>query len=66
MMTDTQRAVIASMKRSVDILRCVARECQDLEAADDIAREAQILAAQIARLEAEAARELPAAEVLTA
>ena len=52
MMTNEQHAAaIKSMKQSVEILRAVARNCSDLEAADDIAREAALLAAKIAVLE---------------
>lgn len=51
-MTAEQTAeVIKSMKRSVEILKAVARNCEDLEAADDVAREANILAGKIAALE---------------
>lgn len=50
-MSAEQRAAIESMKRSIQILRAVARNCSDLEAADDVAREAALLATKIAALE---------------
>lgn len=51
-MTAEQTAeTLKSMKRSVEILRAVARNCQDLEAADDINFECRKLEGQIAALE---------------
>lgn len=50
-LTPEQQQQISSIKRSIQFLRAVARNCEDLEAADDIAREANILAGKIAALE---------------
>ena len=51
MMNEQHAAAVKSMKSSVEILRAVARNCSDLEAADEIAREAALLAAELAVLE---------------
>ncbi|HEY9286255.1 MAG TPA: hypothetical protein VIP46_22580 [Pyrinomonadaceae bacterium] len=50
-LTPEQQAQIKSMKSSIEILRAVARNCSDLEAADEINLQCANLEAKIAVLE---------------
>ena len=47
-MSEQHVATIKSMKSSVGILRAIARNCSDLEAADEIVREANMIAGKLA------------------
>lgn len=50
-MTPEQQKQIDSMKKSVHILSAVARNCSDLEVADEVTREANNIAAKLAVVE---------------
>ncbi|HEY9286169.1 MAG TPA: hypothetical protein VIP46_22145 [Pyrinomonadaceae bacterium] len=50
-LTPEQQEQVSSMKRSVETLRAVARNCSDLEAADDINLQCRNLEAKIAVLQ---------------
>lgn len=51
MMNEASAAAVKTLKASAARLRKIARRVDDLEAADDIAREAALIDAQIAALE---------------
>lgn len=59
-LTDEQQTQVSSMKRSVEVLRAVARNCRDTSAAADINRQCENIMERVAVLEGTPAKYTPA------